>query len=67
MPRHILGRGGGSYERGTLVNPKLNKQASKGRKLRHDVQPKLVNFMFPEVVTRPAFTDSLIENVFKAS
>lgn len=45
----------------------VDTKASKGRKLRFDVQPKLVNFMFPEVVARPAFTESLIENVFKAS
>ena len=44
----------------------VDTKASKGRKIRYDVQPKLVNFMFPIPSSRPAFADKLFENLFKA-
>jgi protein AATF/BFR2 len=44
----------------------VDTKASKGRKLRFDIQPKLVNFMFPETRERPAFMEALLDNIFKA-
>ena len=43
----------------------VDTKASKGRKLRYDIQPKLVNFMFPVPHRQPAFAVSLFENLFK--
>jgi len=44
----------------------VDTKASKGRKLRFDIQPKLVNFMFPVPDSQPSFAASLFENLFKA-
>ena len=45
----------------------VDQKASKGRKLRFDIQPKLVNFMFPAPDHPPSFAESLFDNLFKAS
>lgn len=45
----------------------VDQKASKGRKLRFDIQPKLVNFMFPMPDHQPSFAASLFDNLFKAS
>mmetsp|Transcript_10013 Transcript_10013/g.15669 ORF Transcript_10013/g.15669 Transcript_10013/m.15669 type:complete len:234 (-) Transcript_10013:159-860(-) len=44
----------------------VDTKASKGRKLRYDVQPKLVNFMFPEPDSIPTFAEALFNNIFKS-
>lgn len=43
----------------------VDTKASKGRKLRFDIQPKLVNFMFPIPDSVPSFAASLFDNLFK--
>ena len=46
------------------VKRKTDNLQSKGRKLSYDPQPKLQNFMFPEIPSRPIILSELFSSVF---
>lgn len=62
------GSGGGNTPSGAprlkhTKRPTDNRQ-SKGRRLSHEVQAKLLNFMFPEIPERPVILSELFASVF---
>lgn len=44
----------------------VDRRASKGRKIRYQVQEKLVNFMVPQEVGSEALASQLLGNLFGA-
>ena len=46
------------------VKKPTNNRQSKGRRLSYEVQPKLMNFMFPEIPERPVVLAELFAAVF---
>lgn len=49
---------------GSKKRKHVDRRASKGRKLRYTVQPKLVNFMTPVDHQLPIYASQLFSNLF---